>query len=498
MKKIITINIGNKGIILSLKDNRKILDKVFIDNFNQNTLPVVSEFFKKHKHYDCYIILDTVAQNYNYKIFPKLNYFDLKSIVSRKFNLEIPKNDLKYKKYLYKNSDHKKVFLFISASTDSPLKEWLNFFETIPNNLLGVYMVPLESVELAKKILIFSGVKKRIKEKKNWILITFNDQTSDLRQVAIFNNNIAFTRLISLESAGINLSEFLKNDIVRTSEYIKRFDNEFDFSKLTIITILDPDNKNLIKNLKVDKSLILNFTPFEISEALKLKSPAITRSEKYLDILLNIFIFKNGKSIRFADNKINYFYFLVKILNSLRTLIGLLSLSIILSIVTFISINFIYRTNIISLKKNLEQNKKTLQDKSKEQFGMDTKEVDKIVDAGTIKEIIESKYVNPIESFEKFYQAEKDTALTESVSWVIDNFNYQSEQRNNIIKTIYNVKIINPDGSTDKLFTKYDLFDSKLKEIYKGSINSISKLNNIDFSKKYTTYSVIVDISERK
>lgn len=498
MKKIITINIGNKGIILSLKDNRKILDKVFIDNFNQNTLPVVSEFFKKHKHYDCYIILDTVAQNYNYKIFPKLNYFDLKSIVSRKFNLEIPKNDLKYKKYLHKNSDHKKVFLFISASTDSPLKEWLNFFETIPNNLLGVYMVPLESVELAKKILIFSGVKKRIKEKKNWILITFNDQTSDLRQVAIFNNNIAFTRLISLESAGINLSEFLKNDIVRTSEYIKRFDNEFDFSKLTVITILDPDNKNLIKNLKVDKSLILNFTPFEISEALKLKSPAITRSEKYLDILLNIFIFKNGKSIRFADNKINYFYFLVKILNSLRTLIGLLSLSIILSIVTFISINFIYRTNIISLKKNLEQNKKTLQDKSKEQFGMDTKEVDKIVDAGTIKEIIESKYVNPIESFEKFYQAEKDTALTESVSWVIDNFNYQSEQRNNIIKTIYNVKIINPDGSTDKLFTKYDLFDSKLKEIYKGSINSISKLNNIDFSKKYTTYSVIVDISERK
>lgn len=498
MKKIITINIGNKGIILSLKDNRKILDKVFIDNFNQNTLPVVSEFFKKHKHYDCYIILDTVAQNYNYKIFPKLNYFDLKSIVSRKFNLEIPKNDLKYKKYLHKNSDHKKVFLFISASTDSPLKEWLNFFETIPNNLLGVYMVPLESVELAKKILIFSGVKKRIKEKKNWILITFNDQTSDLRQVAIFNNNIAFTRLISLESAGINLSEFLKNDIVRTSEYMKRFDNEFDFSKLTVITILDPDNKNLIKNLKVDKSLILNFTPFEISEALKLKSPAITRSEKYLDILLNIFIFKNGKSIRFADNKINYFYFLVKILNSLRTLIGLLSLSIILSIVTFISINFIYRTNIISLKKNLEQNKKTLQDKSKEQFGMDTKEVDKIVDAGTIKEIIESKYVNPIESFEKFYQAEKDTALTESVSWVIDNFNYQSEQRNNIIKTIYNVKIINPDGSTDKLFTKYDLFDSKLKEIYKGSINSISKLNNIDFSKKYTTYSVIVDISERK
>ena len=112
-------------------------------------------------------------------------------------------------------------------------------------------MVPLETVDFAKKIMLSLGFNNLSKEKNSWILITYNDKVSDLRQVVIYNNNLAFTRLISLDSANENLEEFAKNDIVRTSEYIRRFDSNFTFNKLTVLTILDRENKEKLRDLKI-------------------------------------------------------------------------------------------------------------------------------------------------------------------------------------------------------------------------------------------------------
>lgn len=498
MKKVITINVGNKGVVLSIKGNNRILEKLFIDDFNQETLPIVTEFFAKNKRLNAFIILDTVAQNYNYKIFPPLNYFDLQKIVIRRFNSEIPRNDLKQRKFLYKNPiDKRSVYLFISASTDSPLKEWLNFFKTIPNNLLGIYILPLETVDFARKIMISSGMKKVIAEKNKWILITFNDQTSDLRQVAIFNNNIAFTRLISLDSAGDNLAEFAKNDIIRTSEYIKRFDAEFTFDKLSIITILDQKNKEALKNLKIEKTIILNYTPGDIAKELNLGNSSIESDEKYTDLLLTLFIFKNRRRVRFGNFILNLIYNIVLLLNLIKKAAAAVILLIIISLVSVVFLKILYKTKIVGLNEDLSKNKEILQNKSEEKFGMDSKEVDKIIDAGNLKNLFDFKYVDPIPSFEIFSLAQGDIALTHSLKWTIENFDYQSTNKNNTIKATYDISIINPDGDANKLFNKYDSLSTKLRDTYKENLTGITTLpNNINFSKKYLTYPVKVEITE--
>ncbi len=498
MKKVITINVGNKGIVLSIKGNNKIFEKLFIDNFNQETLPVVSEFFAKYKKLNAYIILDTVAQNYNYKIFPPLNYFDLQKIVIRRFNSEIPKNDLKQRKFLYKNPiDKRSVYLFISASTDSPLKEWLNFFKTIPNNLLGIYMLPLETVDFAKKIMVSSGMKKVITEKNKWILITFNDRTSDLRQVAIFNNNIAFTRLISLDSAGDNLAEFAKNDIIRTSEYIKRFDAEFTFDKLNIITILDQKNKEALKDLKIEKTIILNYTPHDIAKELNLGNGTIENDEKYSDLLLTLFISKNRSRMRFGNFMLNLIYNIVLLLNLIKKAAAAFILLILISFVSVIFLNILYKSKLVKLNEELSKNKEILQSKSEEKFGMDSEDVDRIIDAGNLKDIFDSKYVDPIPGFESFSVAQGDIALTYALKWTIENFDYQSTSGNNTIKATYDISIINPDGDANKLFNKYDSLSTRLRDTYKNNLTGITTLpNNINFSKKYLTYPIKVEITE--
>ena len=501
MKKVIVVNLGNKGVVLSIQGDNAVFDKLFIDEFNQNTLPTVLDFFQRYNKLDAYIVLDTVAQNYNYKIFPPLNYFDLIKVVNRRFNTEIPKNDLKHKQFLYKDhTDKRSMFLFVSASVDSPLKEWFSFFQNVPNNLLGVYLLPLESVEFARKIMISSDLKERTKIKNNWILITFNDQTSDLRQVAIFNNKVAFTRLISLDGAGIDLANFAKNDIIRTSEYIRRFDSEFTFEKLTIINILDKENIETLKSLKIEKSLILNYTPYNVAELLKIGRHLIEENEKYCDLILSLFIFKNSSRVRFANTKINLVYEMSFFFNILIKFIIFIFLLIWFSFGGFVVLNMIFNGRITNLNGSIKDNEKILQSKSEEQFGMDSSEVDKIINAGLLKDILDLNYVDPIPGFKKFSEAQADDSLTHDLKWSLEGFDYQKINDGDLsIKSVYNVSIINPDGDANKLFKKYDAFSSHLKSIYKDDIKTLSTLpSNINFSKKYLTYPINIEILEKK
>ena len=462
MKKVITINIGNKGAILSVLSGNKVFDTFFLETFSQETLPQVLDFFKKHKGLDAIILLDTVAQNYNYKIFPPLSYFDLQDMVNRKFNTEIPKNDLKQKKLLYKNSlDKRSVYLFVSASTDSPLKEWLNFFNIVPNNLIGIYMVPLEAEEIAKKIMISNGMKETLKKKNSWILIIFNNRASDLRQVAIFNGNIAFTRLISFDSSKEDLVEFTKNDIIRTSEYIKRFDTEFNLDKLVIITVLDQQSKTALRELKMEKTLFLNYTPSEVSRMIKVGAGYINKDEKYSDLIISMFTLQNKKNIKFGNQKINITNTLTKTLFAVKSLILVLILAIVASFAFNIITSSSSNKTLQDLTNELERNNKILRSKTKNNLDVNSDEVNQIIEAGLLKDILDA---NGIKS----------------------------------AKSLYDISIINPEGTASKLFNKYDMVNLKLKDTFKDQMTGITSLpNNINFSQKYLTYPIKVEIIEQ-
>ena len=501
MRKIAVVNIGNKGVVLSVISSNEILDQIEIDELSQKNLEIVNKFFTKHKRVNVIIALDTIAQNYNYKIFPPLNYFDLVRIANRRFENEIPKNDLKYKKFLYKNDlDKKSTYLFVSASTDSPLREWLAYFDIIKNNLLGIYMIPLETVDFAKKIMTSVGFDNLSREKNNWILITFNDRVSDLRQVVIYNNNLAFTRLISLDSAGEDLEDFAKNDITRTSEYIKRFDSNFKFSKLTIINILDQENKEKIKDLKIQDSKVLNFTPYEVANLLRLGNNGINKDEKFLDLILDLFIVKNRKRIRFSNKKINIIYYLTLFLSFIKNIAFLSVFATLVGFIIFVFASLNFNRKINALEDIYKNNQNTLELKSKEEFGMKTEELDKIIDAGQVRNMIVSNITNPMPDFENIYKVINGLGLVYEFKWNLNDFNYQNLSVKPVIKIIYNMSLINEDGNPNKITTKFNELELKAKNVLKNDLTSIVKLDNqnIDFSKKYYVYPIKLEITKKK
>ena len=131
---------------------------------------------------------------------------------------------------------------------------------------------------------------------------------------------------------------------------------------------------------------------------------------------------------------------------------------------------------------------------------MDSAEVDKIIDAGTLKDNFDRLIVKPLPDFDKFSKAQQTDALTHDFKWTLENFDYQSSFNKPInAKITYNISIINPDGDANKLFRRYDAFSGNLRKTYGASLKSLTTLpNNINFSKKYLTYPITVEIMEQK
>ena len=162
-----------------------------------------------------------------------------------------------------------------------------------------------------------------------------------------------------------------------------------------------------------------------------------------------------------------------------------------------------YIGKISNNQEKLEQiyknNQETLELKSKEEFGMKTEELDKILDAGKIKNIIVSKKTDPLPDFEKIYRVINDLGLVYDFTWTLNNFNYQNLSNNSEIKTTYNMSLINRDGNPNKIISKYNELNSRLKNIFKNESISMTKIESkdIDFSKKYYVYPIKLEIIKK-
>ena len=172
---------------------------------------------------------------------------------------------------------------------------------------------------------------------------------------------------------------------------------------------------------------------------------------------------------------------------------------ILCTFIAFVIMNIIFDKKTSDLNNNIKNNEVILQSKAEEQFGMDSEEVDKIIDAGTLKDMFDLNVVDPLPSFSRFAMAQSTDSLAHELKWTLENFDYQKNTSKDFnIKITYNVSIINPDGDANKLFRKYDALSSNLKRIYKEDLKSLTTLpNNINFSKKYLTYPVTVEILEK-
>ena len=500
MSKFFSISIGSNGSIVLLNSKSKILDSVFIEDIkNEEEQTKIINLFKKNKKIPIYFILDNVGQNYNKKSFPDVSFFDLQSLVKRKFNYEIPKDDLKDKRFLGRNKKTRNwEYMFISSPIDEVMAVWLDIINNKVDNILsGIYMLPLEMENILKKL------KKKLKTKKEQLaldIVLIENKVSGFREITFINNKLAFTRILNedVEDQDKFDKQFNEN-ILRNIDYLKRFYTDFDLKDLNIYTITSDNFKNLLNNLNTkDNYKIRSFSFLEFSNLFGLKKK-LGKFIDYGDILFEEMIMFSKKTISFSTKDMKQLVFLSLIGNFFSKFRIVVFLFLIFSSIYSFFAFTKYKYKIEEAKNNYDKVVKELENKKKEEFGSEVLNIDEIVDVTSFYSDINTVNKNPFDFLIIF------SKLFTNGEIVVTNVNFKinSLSKNNLIsnykKTILlDVVIMNKSGKIDDLFKIYENIGNVLKTNLTDYNITLSDLpKNINFNTSYFNFPIKITFSEK-
>lgn len=501
-KNKIVASIGENNVSISIHKNLKVVETLFIDNLTEANFSKVSTFFKKYKKEPIYILLDTVAQNYNLKSFPSVSYIDIIQMVKRTLRKDKPANTVARYYYIDRDKISKKWnYMFVFAALESPLSEWLDYFYTIPNRVVGVYMIPIELQGIVKilkkkqktkvtkvkqKKFLSPGRKKTPTEKKDiWELLILQNEVSGLREAAFKNGKLIFTRLLNNNSALPNFILKFKDDLLKTIEYLKRLEPNIKLSELSVYTVLDQKGKGLLDNLQNTEYNISNYTPNSLSIKLGLKS--FLKNSELCDELTKISFIKKTRKLKFQTIKlslINRVFITKNIFKrlSILSLIIILSLGIIISLRKYTTSKKLREiSEVITVKRTVLNTKKT------QQFGLKEQNLKEIEDISSLYEVITHNVADPHLFTEKIISLQKKHNIeSKKIEWKMSGYNFS--QKNLNTKNYFSLEgeIKNPDGNVETLFRNFDTTIADAKKIFPGYVVNNSKLpQDIDFNRAY-------------
>jgi len=263
--KSIVVTIGSYLSIVSNHKNNN-YESEFLQELNEENKEKLKKIFQKNKSSPIYIVLDTIDQSYKKKTYTTIKRKDLEAIIRRDLNAEGGKDDLKnyiiIEKVKQKQEKNKlQAFLeslipkkskteciFFSTALSDSVNKLLEFLYEMPNRLIGIYLLPIESFNLFK--LIESEVKKQenktLKHSKNHVYcLILQTKAGGTRQIVISDHGILFTRVVNYNYDEPEFVEKYFQDIYSTFEYLKRIYidltiKDFEVANLMPQRILNP------------------------------------------------------------------------------------------------------------------------------------------------------------------------------------------------------------------------------------------------------------------
>jgi hypothetical protein len=505
LTKAIVILIGNNGTILAYCNGKDIEHK-FITSINDETKPELISFFKKHNSQKIYILLDTIDQTYKKKTYPSVRKTDLEKIIRRDLAgdgdkealksyiiLKTTKNRQKLALNFGANTTGKIDCLFISSSRSELINNWLSFIYELPNRLIGIYMLPIESYNFFKNLNIIKTNKKDQElQDDNIYCIIIQTNVGGFRQIVFSNGNIVFTRLVNYKLEEDNFAEKYMQDLYSTFEYLKRMFTDLSIDKFRIINIFPEDafaKISLLQNKEIQQQ---NYPPQIAKDIIGAKNIKMNDDNQHFDLLMIASFLKEKSIHKFATQKIKELetaylqfksVFIANIVMLFLLIFGLLFL-------------FVSNTNIIKEIELAEEKKinlsRTLSSVRKEAISgasIDSEEqeitIERIGDVGRVQEVLGNLTPNFAQTYANLGFI-VDNAEINSFKYSIGDFKSKSPSKGSKREMLFNGKIFNRSGTIDDLFIEFDTFIKKLKANIGDLDVKYTEINrNIDFNAKF-------------
>ncbi|NRB10690.1 MAG: hypothetical protein HRU35_03640 [Rickettsiaceae bacterium] len=295
-KKNLVILIGKKGVMLTAFNRHQAIDSIYITKDLQNNIKQYTKFLKKYKKFYISFLIDSSESNSRHEVMPLLHSIIKVNPVEKYINNHLTKGDLvAYDVYniLHENEQESWETIITSTPNIPPLSLLLR--HTILNSFKfsGVYFLALEFQEIVDYILNKSNNLDAANNLQIFVTIL---KSSDIKIVVKHKNDIMDESSIDFPQDKSDsyiqgtIEQIISDKLLIFANYIERLK-----LKVSIITLLDDDLKNLLQLTTFDKHQIISLSCNDIFYN------TIKNDGKYFDnVIMDIFT-KHKTYLAFND-----------------------------------------------------------------------------------------------------------------------------------------------------------------------------------------------------
>lgn len=503
IEKNFVITIGDFGSLVNLCVGDSIKESIFLDSLSSEMKVRLNDLFTKNRSLPVYIILDTLDQTYKRKSYPLVGKYDLEKIAKKEIEFEGDKNSLQnYIIYVPNKTDEvkKSECLYISTSKPAILNDWIDFLLEMENQLVGIYMLPVESFNLLEKI---KGTKTKVKNKKlakennNLYCFVIQTKIGGVRQIIFSNRTIIFTRVVNYNFEEQDWHLRYEQDIYSTFEYLKRSFSNLNIKDLKVINILGRNILEKITSVNNQELTISNLTPAQFAQKIGYKN-LLSEEEVNSDLLVAKVFSQKKKILKFTLPKIREFEKIFLILKSSKFVNFGLILGIIFTTILISASE--YKISAAASKSQQEKsaavaeyNKLLTMSKEVEDISnmAEGTNIEQVLDFGKINEALTLRIKGFITSYSELKFLKQYNVKLDKFSYSLSDFNQKMPNPNPHYQYGFTGIINNNSGDIDELFKEFDIVSNITKSKFSDYEVTYKEIpRTIDFTKKYYTFPI--------
>lgn len=464
-KEKFVLLVGEHGAILCLFIGKKLEKRLFAPGTSVGDRREFNALLQKHPGAPLSVMLDILDQNYTQHTFPAVSSFAIDKLVKKRIERDLDPNDLNGALSLGRESDGRKDwrYLLVSVTRTEPVNEWLDYVTSLPNPFQGIYLLPIETASLVKRLPLMDKEAKA--QDSDWHLVVSHHKVSGVRQTVIYKGKTIFSRLIlqGKENMPELLAGFIEQETLNTIEYLARLNFNED-SKLNITIVVSDEIKQHLVQHRMQNHHVELLTPNEMSKAFGYQEIS-EANDKFADIFFAA-QFLNSKAVLKLNTRQS------KILSTMSMALQYSTLSMWLIVPPLVLLTLYTSYEIFATKsgmQSLENEKASIESKWKavqeaSQYNID--ESSKITQTAELHNGLQEAELSPNPLFQKFKQAILQDAVVKSIQW---DYNHSFSKTNNApnrVNAKFNLEFLNKGSNIDELFNNFDAFSRRLMQAF--------------------------------
>jgi hypothetical protein len=501
-KRQFILTIGDDGAVLIYMNGTTLEQRLFVPLTSKADIKKMLAILLNDPKAPIAILMDNMDQSYTQQSLPAVSKLNITKLVRKKLDREYSGNYIKGAVLLGRAASGRKDwnYLFVASPSTPPLSSWLDVIIDLPNEISGIYLLPIELGAMVTKLekLLYAGKNKLgAMTVSRWQIVITHNKTGGFRQAAFKDGKIVFSRLIhaSGETSAFIIAGAIEQEFLNTIEYLRRLSfQESDGYDITVIASQEIKQALSEAVLKGNNTSVL--TPFEAASKLGLLKAA-SQEDRYADVVIAAHFSQQRKHVLALHTP------LTRKLKYIATAVrwSRIGMSWIIPLVLIMLISSAYEGYNINEKiSQLQKERNDIQQKwqGAEKGTYSLQEAVKISDIVKLYMMLSGSGLSPLTVIADFNSIKGSDVLVKNINWQIKDVDKASGKVKGI-KIILELEFINNSVGFDGLFENFDLFIKKVENKFSHYDVEYSRLpEKITFDEKNKIIPISVTISGPK